>query len=251
VVSHHALATVAMLALRNHPWSKGRQPMPQDIVRLANNVHSIEHPFVGDEHDALMLLVRICHQQWPFQEPMWYFIPRHLLLYTNSSVSSPAIDPQERFLHTVGLTIREFIVIGMLMYASALQNHTFDRAFLEHTSDDLLRPYVVADKIDAFLSVAGADPATFRQLCLDEERECPTAYYVFQCHAWLCIGSQGVCTTICWSTSVAGTATHFWSGSATHLKHTAACCYGMLLANDAYFRNLTMASHNGLGQTGQ
>lgn len=174
-VTHHGLAMVAMLALRQHPWSKGREPRLEDIIRLVNNVDHIEYPLPESVDDVLMTLIRVSHQQWPFQEGMLDFIPRHVLLYLKTAVPSPSIDPKSVFLDKTGITLEEFMAIGMLMYAAGLRHHTFPREYLENTEVALLRPYVTSDKLTAFLSVAGADFKSFRQMCLNEEREYPDA----------------------------------------------------------------------------
>jgi len=174
-IAHHAIAIVAMTALRQYRWSNGKELNEWNMIRLINNVAHIDDPLVEHETNPLTLVIRLCHQQWPFQEGVYYFIPRHLLLYTFVNISSSTIDPKTIFVNKTGLTIEEFMILGTLMWAAASQHHTFDRKFLEDTPEKKLQPYVSSDKLTAFLSIAGADFETFRQLCLAEEHECPGA----------------------------------------------------------------------------
>lgn len=164
-----------MLALRQHRWSKGQEPNVRDMIRLVNNVTYIDDPLLKREKNPFQSVIRLCHQQWPFQESVYYFVPRHLLLYTYTNFGSSTIDPKSVFYRKIGLTIEEFMVLGTLMWAAASQEHTFDRKFLENTPEEGLQSYVSPDKLTTFLSMVGADFKTFRQLCLSEEQECPEA----------------------------------------------------------------------------
>jgi hypothetical protein len=172
--SQHGIALVAMLTLRQYRWSKGQKPEFMDVVRLVNNVDHIKDPFF-QEGNILMTLIRMAHTQWQFQQNMHYFIPRHILIYLETNVPSPRIDPIGSFARKNGLTIQDFVIIGTCMYAAGLQYHTFNRGFIENTKVELLQPYTSHEKISLFLSLAGADYETFRQLCLAEEKEYPEA----------------------------------------------------------------------------
>ena len=173
IVTHHALAELAMWAIRNHPQAGGKQPSPRDVIRLANNIYSIQDPFLGTKAGGIMTLVRTLHEQAPYEEQLQYLIPRHIILYLESKPPQLAFDLDSAFQRVTGLTVKEFMMIGFIFYAATLAYHSFQRGFVEDTQVKSLKPYVSPEKVDAFLAVAGADFQTFRNLRLKEERDAP------------------------------------------------------------------------------
>lgn len=182
-ITQHKLALLAMIVLQNHPWSHPRKPSPEEFTVLANNVSSIESPIekaelvrkVPKKEELVSILVRLAYQQFPFQEDGYHALPRHLLLYLDTHVPSPPIDPDLTLLNKTGLSIKDFITIGIAFYATALEYSAFDRKLVENTPISTLQPYVKPEKVTAFLSMAAADFATFRNLCLQEVQQFPNA----------------------------------------------------------------------------
>lgn len=178
-ITQHKLALLAMIVLQNYPWSHPRQPSPKEFIALANNVSNIESPIekrkTSPEEDLVSTLVRLAYQQFPFQEEVYHTLPRHLLLYLDTHVAYPSIDPNAALLKKTGLSIKDFMTIGIAFYAASLEHSTFDRKFIENTPIPSLQPHVRSKKVTAFLSMAAADFATFRNLCLQEVQRFPKA----------------------------------------------------------------------------
>lgn len=173
IVTHHALAELTMWAIRNYPEAGDRQPSTDDIIRLANNIYSIQDPFLGTKAGGIMTLVRTFYEQAPYQEQLQYLIPRHIMLYLESNPLRSSFDPDSALRRATGLTVKEFMWIGFAFFAAALAYHSFERGFVENTQVKSVKPYVGSEKVDAFLAAAGADFETFRNLRLGEERDAP------------------------------------------------------------------------------
>lgn len=178
-ITHHKIALLAMIALQNYPWASYQQPQRKDFIRLVNNTTSIEDPFLKKKQEGqeslVGILVRLAHQQFPFQENIHHTLPRHLLLYLDTQVASPPINPDAMMHSKMGLTIKDFMTIGISFFAASLERNTFDRKFIENTQIKSLKPYIKPENITAFLSVAAADFETFRNLCLQEASQFPDA----------------------------------------------------------------------------
>lgn len=178
-ITQHKLALLAMIALQNYPWSHSQQPQPKEFIRLVNNTSTIEDPFlkgkIDSKEDLVGLLVRLTHQQFPFQEEVYHTLPRHLLLYLDAHVTSPPLDPDTTAYKKIGLSIKEIMTIGIAFYAASLEHSTFDRKFIEDTPIQTLQPYVNPEKVTAFLSVTAADFQAFRNKCLQELKRFPKA----------------------------------------------------------------------------
>ena len=173
IVTQHAFAELAMWAIRNHPKAGGRKPLPTDVIRLANNMYSIQDPFLGTEAGGIMTLVRIAYEQFTYQEGLQYLMPRHIILYLESNPPQLSFDFDSTFQRLTGLTVKEFMMIGFIFYSAALAFHSFERGFVENTKVMSLMQYVSPEKMDAFLAIAGADFQTFRNLSLEEEKVAP------------------------------------------------------------------------------
>ncbi|MDO8751350.1 MAG: hypothetical protein Q7K03_09450 [Dehalococcoidia bacterium] len=172
LVTHHGLAAVVRLAIRNHPWARGKPVSAKDIMAQANNWNNVEDPFLGS---GIMTLVRVAYEQFPYQEQLDDLIPRYLTILTETRPANPPLDIQGAFKIKTGLTIEEFMKIGIAFYAGGLHYASFTRCFLEGTKAEKLKPCLTPEKIDAFLKAAAADFPTFRRHCLQEEREAPGA----------------------------------------------------------------------------
>jgi hypothetical protein len=168
LVGHHGLAAVVRLAIRNHPWAGWQPVSKKDVMALANNWNNVEDPFLGS---GLMTLVRVLYEQAPYQEQYGDLIPRYLTILTKTKPADPPLDIQCTFKSLTGLSIEEFMKIGIAFYSAALDYPSFTRGFLEGTKAEKLKPLLTPEKIDAFLKAAAADFPTFRQLCLQEEKE--------------------------------------------------------------------------------
>lgn len=173
IVTYHALAELTMWAIRNHLESGDRQPSPDDIIRLANSIYSIQDPFLGTKAGGIMTLVRTLYEQAPYQENLQYLIPRHIILYLESNPERSSFDLDGAFRRATDLTVKEFMIIGFAFCSAALAYHSFERGFVEKTQVEPLKPYVDPEKVDAFLAVAGADFESFRNLRLEEEKVAP------------------------------------------------------------------------------
>jgi hypothetical protein len=172
LVTHHGLAAVVRVAIRNHPWAGRKSVSAKDVMVLANNWNNVEDPFLGF---GIMTLVRVAYEQFPYQEPLGNLIPRYLIIWTETKPADPPLDIQGAFKSKTGLSIEEFMKIGLAFYSGALHYPSFSREFLEGTRAEKLKPFLTAEKIDAFLRAAAVDFPTFRQLCLQEEKEAPRA----------------------------------------------------------------------------
>ena len=173
IVTQHAFAELAMWAIRNHPKAGDRKPSHAAVIRLANNVYSIQDPFLGTKAGGIMTLVRIAYERIPYQEKLQYLIPRHIILYLESNPPQLSFDLGSAFHSVAGLTVKEFMMIGLIFYSAALAFPSFARGFVENTQVTSLRPYVSPEKVDAFLAIAGADFQTLRGLRLKEEKIAP------------------------------------------------------------------------------
>lgn len=173
IITQHALAELTMWAIRNHPQAGGKQPSPEDMIRLANNIYSIQDPFLGTKAGGIMNLIRATYEQAPYQEQLQYLIPRHIILYLESNLPRSSFDLDSAFRRATGLTVKEFMMTGFVFYLAALAHHSFERRFVENTQVKSLKPYVNSEKVDAFLATAGTDFETFRNLRLQEEKDAP------------------------------------------------------------------------------
>ena len=172
LVTHHGLAAVARLAIRSHPWARRKAVSAKDVMALANNWNNVEDPFLGS---GIMTLVRIAYEQFPYQEQLDDLIPRYLIIFTETNPTDPPLDIPGAFGSSTGLSIQEFMMIGLAFYSGALHYASFTRGFLEETKVERLKPFLTPEKIDAFLRTAAADFQTFRDLCLKEEKQAPGA----------------------------------------------------------------------------
>lgn len=139
---------------------------------LANNWNNVEDPFLGS---GLMTLVRVAYEHFPYQEQLADLIPRYLMILTKTNPTDPLLDVQDTFKSKTGLSIEEFMKIGVSFYSGALQYASFERGFIEGTEEEKLKPLLTSEKVDAFLNAVAADFPTFRRLCLQEEQEAPGA----------------------------------------------------------------------------
>ncbi|MEW6033542.1 MAG: hypothetical protein AB1603_01650 [Chloroflexota bacterium] len=144
----------------------------KDVIALANNWNNVEDPFLGS---GIMTLVRVAYEQFPYQEQLGDLIPRYLTILTETNPANPSLDVPGVFQSKTGLSIQEFVKIGLAFYSGALHYASFTRGFLEGTKVEKLKPFLTAEKIDAFLKTAAADFLTFRNLCLEEEKGAPGA----------------------------------------------------------------------------
>jgi len=173
IVTQHTFAELCMWAIRNHDSAGTRKPLPQDVVRMANNIYSIQDPFLGTNAGGIMTLVRTAYEQFPYQEQLQYLVPRHIMLYLESNPPQPSFDLDGEFRKVTGLSVKDFMMIGFIFYAAAIPFHSFERAFIENTQVTSVRPYVTPDKIDAFLAAVGADFRDFKNRRLEEEKTAP------------------------------------------------------------------------------
>lgn len=172
LVTHHGLAAVVRLAIRNHPWAGWKPVSAKDVMALANNWNNVEDPFLGS---GIMTLVRVLYEQGPYQEQLGDLIPRYLIILTETKPADPPLDIQGGFKTKTGLSIEEFMKIGVAFYFGSFLYASFTRGFMEGPMAGKLKPFITREKIDAFLKIAAADFPTFRQLCLQEEEEAPGA----------------------------------------------------------------------------
>ncbi len=172
LVTHHGLAAVACQAIRNHPWAARKPVFAKDVMALANNWNNVEDPFLGS---GLMTLVRVAYEQFPYQEQLGDLIPRYLTILTETKPADPPLDIQGAFRSKTGLSIQEFMKVGVAFYFGSFLYASFTRGFMEGPMAGKLKPFLTPDKIEAFLKVAATDFPTFRQLCLEEEKKAPGA----------------------------------------------------------------------------
>ena len=172
LVTHHGLAAVVRMAIRNHAEAGRISFSAKDAMALANNWNNVEDPFLGS---GVMTMVRVAYEQFPYQEQFEDLIPRYLLILTETNQADPLLDVEGAFLCRTGLSIEEFMRIGVAFYSGALHYASFTRGFLEGTTAEKLKPILTPEKIDAFLEIAAADFPSFRRLCLQEEEEAPGA----------------------------------------------------------------------------
>ena len=170
VVTQHTFAELVMWAIRNHPSAGSKTPSPADVTRLANNIYSIQDPFLNTKAGGIMTLMRVAYEQFPYQEQLQYQISRHLVLYLESNPPQLSFDFDIEFRKVTGLTVKEFMMLGFMFYAATSAFTYFDRNFVENTKVTSLRPYVSPQNVDAFLAIAGIDFETFRNIRLEEEK---------------------------------------------------------------------------------
>jgi hypothetical protein len=172
LVTHSGLAAVVRVAIRNHPYARRKSGSAIDVMTLANNWNNVEDPFLGS---GIMTLVRVAYEQFPYQEQLDELIPRYLTIWTETKPANPRLDIQEAFKRKTGLSIVEFMKIGVAFYSCAIHQASFTREFIEGTQAEKLQPFLTPEKVDAFLMSVAADFPAFRRLCLQEEQEAPGA----------------------------------------------------------------------------
>ena len=59
IVTQHTFTELAMWSIRNHPSAGSKEPLPADVTRLANNVYSIQDPFLNTSAGGIMTLMRV------------------------------------------------------------------------------------------------------------------------------------------------------------------------------------------------
>jgi hypothetical protein len=179
IVALHKLALLAMIIVQNHPWAMCTIPSEKNFLLLANNVGAVESPIEKDlqmtSKDLISVLVRLTCQQFPFLEDLRPAIPRHLLLYLKTSVSNPSINPNDTLNRSKGLSILDFITLGLCFYAMSQDKRTFSIRDIQDAADQHMKLYITDEKIKAFISIIGADLVTLRQFCLKEVRQSPSA----------------------------------------------------------------------------
>lgn len=99
LVTHHGLAAVVRMAIRNHCWARRNPVSAKDVMAFANNWNNVEDPFLGS---GLMTLVRIAYEQFPYQEQLDDLIPRYLTILTETSPRDPSLDIQSTFRSRTG-----------------------------------------------------------------------------------------------------------------------------------------------------
>lgn len=177
-VTHHKIALLAMIALQNYRYAHGKTPSEKEFIALTNNVSTIHNPVDGikpsDPKESLFsIMIRLAYQQFPFQETIHNVLPRHLLLYLYSKVKQPVIALDREAYNAFGLSIQEYMTIGLLFYAMALQNSAFPRSFWENTPIASTKKYLTSEKVERFLARACTDFNTFRNLCMQEINDYP------------------------------------------------------------------------------
>jgi hypothetical protein len=144
----------------------------KEVMALVNDWNNVEDPFLGS---GIMTLVRVAYEQFPYQEELDNLIPRYLMILTETKPPDPTLDIGEIFQTKTRLSIEEFMKIGVAFYSTALHYTSFTRDFLEGTKLEKIRCLFAREKIDAFLKIAAADFNTFRDFCIQEEKDAPGA----------------------------------------------------------------------------
>ena len=154
LVTHHRLAAVTCQAIRNHPWGHRKPVSAKDVMALTHNWNNVEDPFLGS---GIMTLVRGLYEQAPYQEQYGDLIPRYLTIFTDTKPADPPLDIPGTFKSLTGLSIEDFMRIGVAFYSGALRHASFTRGFLEGTKAEKLKPFLTPDKIEAFVKVVAAN----------------------------------------------------------------------------------------------
>ena len=66
-----------------------------------------------------MTLVRIAYEQFSYQERLDDLIPRYLTILTETRPQNPSLDIESTFRNRTGLSIEEFMKIGVAFYSAA------------------------------------------------------------------------------------------------------------------------------------
>lgn len=172
LVTHHGLAAVVRAAIRDHDKAESTSVSAKHLMALAHIWNNVEDPFLGS---GIMTWVRVAYEQFPYQERLEDLVPRYLAILTETKPAHPFLDIPGTFQSGTGLSIEEFMKIGVVFYSGALQHTAFGRHYLEETKSDRLKALLTPERIDNFLEIAAADFPTFRHLCLEEEEEAPEA----------------------------------------------------------------------------
>jgi len=177
-MTHHKLVLLAMIALQNHRYSHGKTPTEKAFIALANNVTTIQNPIDNLQpkdriEELYSLMILTSYAQFPFQEGTRNVLPRHLLIYLFSKTRKSLVDVDSAISRHFGISIREFLTLGLVFTAASLVYPAFLRSFIENTTNRAIKATVVPDKIDMFLRRTAADYDTFRDMCMQEIEEYP------------------------------------------------------------------------------
>jgi len=180
-VTFHGIATVAMWAIRNFERSARATPTKEDVIALINNVNNVEYPGKADElADIRMMLLRLWHLQFPYQEEVGHLLPRYLILFLETHPADPVIDIDQEFSKIMGLSVKEFMTLGLAAYARGLNYDRLERSYLHSAGQRLFNPPLPADKVEIFIGHMASEFREFKRLCIEEEKSSPNAGpYVF------------------------------------------------------------------------
>ncbi len=141
----------------------------RELFKCANLYNDLDDPFVtknGSERtveDAYNFLLRTAYQQFPYQQSIRNDFGRSLYLYLdiNQSVGLEKFDINEQFRKLRGLSILEFMVIGIALFASMTSG---ELPVPVRTELPKLEPYLQQGKVDKFLAATMVDYKTFRDV---------------------------------------------------------------------------------------
>lgn len=177
-ITQHKIALLAMITLQNYRYSHGKTPSRKEFIALVNNVSTIRNPIddnkPADPREAIFgMMIRLVYQQFPYQESIFNVLPRHLLLYPYSRVRSPLLKLDSEAHRYFGLSIMEYMTIGLAFHAASLEHAAFPLSFIENTPVESIKKHLTRTKIERFLSRTAVDFDTFRGLCMQEIKAFP------------------------------------------------------------------------------
>lgn len=165
VVAHYQLALIAKLSLmEGHALGPG-QMTDDTFLRLLRMVAELYDP--KSKVDAQTLIFRTIYEQAPYQEQTWQAIPRALLMYidANEEIAEPEFEIDLEFRSNFGLSIEEFLTLGVAFYSQLNADPVFYPLAGWHTDVQGMREVLTRENVVAFLRLVGADQRRFKEKC--------------------------------------------------------------------------------------
>jgi hypothetical protein len=172
-ITGHSLARLARLAIQYSSERRQGTLTKDNFVRLISMHNNLEDPFQFEEsknvNTALSFLLRTAWDQFPYQESITRYIPRHWLMFNQGTPGDP-IDLHREFTELVGIPLRRFIEIGFAYASGAQANRWITRHF---AASGVMAQKLSSSECERFLERTAATPERFRELSVQfrETRE--------------------------------------------------------------------------------
>jgi len=163
-----ALAFIAKYSILEGDNYRTPTVSDNDLYELVSMYNNLDDPFLhkpdGQPFEAFSYLVRTGWEQFSFQEGVRQLIPRYyaLLRLFNEHDSTPVMDISREWQARSGITIEDYMTLGLAAWAKACKTPVFRKAIFAETEVQALRKRSTHQNLTAFFNLCTADYERFR-----------------------------------------------------------------------------------------